>query len=1072
MVVYPQKFASYTALNDKDKAQISFNEIYVEFEETSGGKKILLLKDLFTTKSVKGIEKPIQLKSVNDFETHSISGNIYYIDEHDKLEKIPTTSLLKYQPFSVPNIHKSISLNKTGATEAEKVAFGLKRDLEVKEVANGECVYCKIAGKWTFVEKSKIYWYDGTTEKSYKDFKSLTDEEKNNVKLFYGKQEISEIYTEKEYNFTSVKAKEEVDLNKGEKKTYSKLEDGTYSYSTQKLTMNISSQTFETQEIDEKEVSVVKAVNYRATKDNSGEYVAITVNNQVKMVKLNEIVDVDGNAINSFEELKNSVGQRVSVKYDDTIIATSEPLTFEQANITYNTIKTYQMVNKEATENTCLRLEDGEYVKELKTVQPISYKVATGVHFDKYLVKQAGDDGRFVVVDKSYFEENGKKPEFDTSKVIKLQRCDFKDKDCSIVQTTSNNQEIENCDAVKDVSVDGIAVHKQKKDVAYSSFLESYKAGNYKLNDFYVNGILQSKQKNSGRYEYTDTAYYEDWADNLHQYQSLKTSDLKLKDGKIEGGAKFDFKKAVKKSFSVWGVATFAAIAVAPFAGIFVTALAPLVSIYAMGCLAAAPLIPAVNGVIAFARREKTNYTDKTEYNRKKLAKEAKKELNALYERTDLTEKQFEDAYSRVMNKIAMLSQTTSNNSLTLANGTATVNSNNINLAHRYKKEINHTAKLLAKCDKKVSEAQEKYDKLMAKAGKYVDAIVPAKLQSKLDKAKQELDELLEEQKQLKDTHDSACNTTIGESYNASPAFNLLQRKAQALKLMKYVKQYADSFVVSSMSDELRAKLTLSRSKDNLLVDGVSIFSDEETVKEQSDEWKALREEALQVLDNVNNVEIEKPNSGNVSEEISRVEFVDELKEKVEKLLEEIKKAEKGINLFVADENKDELLSELEKIKENLDFVHLEDLDAETLNNLNNMLESKNANLDTLQQKVENVVKEQNEAKKKAEEKAKSFNAKINSEDKLVVLLKANEKSKDRKKLIQYIQDKSGIEISEIDIEETIKRINKKHIEGKDASSGASKLKNKNIELILTYGQQYLTMYAEEIKKRTSEHLS
>ena len=1075
MVEYKQNFAMYNSLTEKEKSKIPFNEILVVVSKTvfaNEETETMLLKDLYFQKTVKGKDEYVPIKSMKDYDDNSIFDNIFYKEENSgTFAKVPMlTSVLMYQPVSVPSVYQSTSLNKTGATEDEKVAFGLKRDLEVKEVTKGGCVYCKVAGEWTFVEKSKIFWYDGTTEKAYEDFKTLTDEQKKNVKLFYDNQEISEIYTEHEYDLISVKAKEEIDLEKGEKKTYSRAEDGTYSYSAQNLSMNISSQTFETQEIDEKEVSVVKAINYRATKDDSGEYVAITLNNQVKMVTLAEIVDVDGNPINSLLDLKKLVGQRVSVKSGDTIIATSEPLTFEQANITYNTIKTYQRVQGEATEDTCLRLEDGEYVKELETVQPISYKVATGDYFDKYLVKQAGDDGRFVVVDKDYFEKNGKNPEFDTSKVLKLQRCDFKSQDCSIVQTTSSGEAIENCDAVKDVSVDGIAVHKQNKDIAYNSFLESYKAGNYKLNDFYVNGIMRSVQKNSGRYEYTDTAYYEDWADNLHEYKSVKDGELKLKDGKVEGGAKFDFKKALKKSFSVWGVATFAAVAVVPFAGIFVTALAPLVSAYAMGCLAAAPLIPVVNGVIAFARREKTNYTDKTEYNRKKLAKQTKKELTDLYERTDLSEKQFEDAYSRIMNKIAMLSQTTSNNSLTLVNGTATVNSNNVNLAHRYKKEINHTAKLMAKCDKKVSAAQERYDELFKKAEKYVDTIVPAKLQSKLDKAKKELDELLEEQKQLKDSHDSICNTTVGESYDASPAFNSLQRKAQSLKLMKYVNQYPDSVIVSSMSDELKSKLSLSRSKDNLLVDGVSIFSDEEAVKKQSDEWKALRDEALQVLDNINNVILEKPTNGNVKEEISRVQFVDELKEKVEQLMEYIKKVEKGINLFVADENKNELLSELEKIKENLDFDNLADLDAETLNKLNNMLETKNANLDDLQQKVENVVKKQNEDKKKEEKKEKSFNVKINSEDQLVVLLKANEKAKDRKKLILYIKDKSGVEISDSDIEETIKRINKKHLEGKDATTGASKLKNINIELILTYGQQYLTMNAEEIKKRMAEH--
>ena len=95
------------------------------------------------------------------------------------------------------------------------------------------------------------------------------------------------------------------------------------------------------------------------------------------------------------------------------------------------------------------------------------------------------------------------------------------------------------------------------------------------------------------------------------------------------------------------------------------------------------------------------------------------------------------------------------------------------------------------------------------------------------------------------------------------------------------------------------------------------------------------------------------------------------------------------------------------------------------------------------------------------------FDAKINSEDSLVELLKANPKSKDRIKLIEYIKDKSGVEISEHDILLVIDRINEKHLKDKNASAGASRLKNKNIEIILNFGQQYLTEYAKEIKKRT-----
>jgi len=147
----------------------------------------------------------------------------------------------------------------------------------------------------------------------------------------------------------------------------------------------------------------------------------------------------------------------------------------------------------------------------------------------------------------------------------------------------------------------------------------------------------------------------------------------------------------------------------------------------------------------------------------------------------------------------------------------------------------------------------------------------------------------------------------------------------------------------------------------------------------------------------------------------------------------------------------------------------LNNLTDDEVDELKILVNEQKTKLSDLDKEIDNLIDELNKAKQE-EKKEKSFDSKINSEDKLVVLLKANEKSKDRKKLIQYIKEKSGVEIKEEDIKETIDRIDDKHIKGKNATLGAAKLKNKNIDLILSYGQKYLTWYAEEIKKRMAEH--
>jgi len=1077
MVEYKQEYAE---LNDKNKKSVSFDEIFVDITKSIFGitqHLVLPLKDLFIKKQKNGRDYYEKIKSVSEYD-HNEIGNVFYLDESEIYNSIGDFYKLVHKAINVPEVYQSTTLNKTGATEAEKVAFGLKRDLKVKEVENGNCLYVQINDKWTFVEKENIYWYEGSTLKRYSDFKALTDDEKKNVKLYDNqKREITGIYTVYEYDLEKVEAKEEVDLNKGEKKTYSKAKDGSYTYQTEKLNMTISSQTFTTQEVDDdknygekKDISVDKVINYKVAQN--GEYVCISVDSQLKMVKLDDLVDIEGNPIASLDRFKQMVGQCVKLKENGAVVSTSDPLTFEQANLTYDTIKTYQQLEGLATDTSCLRLEDGSYVKELETVQPISYKVVDGDDYDKILIEQTvGSEKKFVVMDKDYLSTNGKVSGLDTTKVAKLKRCDFKDNDCSIVQTTSTDAEIEQCVAVKKVTVAGSEVQKLNKDVAYESFLTGYKQGIYKIHDIYLSGDKKSLQKNSGRYEYTDVAYYEDWADNLPEYKGVKEGELKLKDGKVEGGEKFDFGKALKKVFSIWGIATFGAITVAPFAGIFVTALAPLVSAYAMGCLAAAPIIPMVTGGVAlFKNREKTKYTDKTNYNRKKLEKQINKELDELYSRKDLNEKGFEDAYSKIMNKIAMLSQTTSNNSLTLVNGTATVNANNVNLAHRYKHSINSNAKLVEKNEKAVAKAQAKVAQLQAKVAKYVDLPVPASIQNKFDKAKKELDELLEEQKILTEQQSSLINTSVGESYAQNPKMNELQRKAQSIRLMKYIEQFSDSSIVAGMPDELKTKIKLNKAKDNILIDGVSIFSDEETVEKQSKEWKNLIDEALTVLDDMNKIELEKPNNGNVKEEIDKVQQKrNDLVDAVDEFIASVESIRTKITEKVSGTEQERLFNELNEIENKVEKEGLNNLTDDEVDELKILVNEQKTKLSDLDKEIDNLIDELNKAKQE-EKKEKSFDSKINSEDKLVVLLKANEKSKDRKKLIQYIKEKSGVEIKEEDIKETIDRIDDKHIKGKNATLGAAKLKNKNIDLILSYGQKYLTWYAEEIKKRMAEH--
>ena len=160
------------------------------------------------------------------------------------------------------------------------------------------------------------------------------------------------------------------------------------------------------------------------------------LNKHVVMAKLGDLLDENDALIT---DLSLFVGKRVKIKGKDGLILISEPLTFEQANLRFDTIKTYQEHSGLADENSCLRLENGDYVNEMSSVQPFAYKVAEGDDYDHYLVEQTiAGEKKFVIVSPEYFARHGKSKGLNDKRVVKIKRCSVNDASCSIIQTTSN----------------------------------------------------------------------------------------------------------------------------------------------------------------------------------------------------------------------------------------------------------------------------------------------------------------------------------------------------------------------------------------------------------------------------------------------------------------------------------------------------------------------------------------------------------------------------------------------------------------------------------------------------------
>ena len=829
------------------------------------------------------VEESRDIKSVADLKQNM--GKLCLRDDSGFYVEKFSNPTIYHKGFIVPSTYETISLDKSDATESEKIPYGLKRTLktEAQRPTKDEnaYLYVQIGDKWTFVRQADIYFYDGAEKKTYlealeegKDVSALQFFNANN-------KEISAMYTEYEYKFTRIIKREVLDLKDATKSVVSIDEDGKEIIEKiERINPIYSEQSYEELEVDDetrpgkkKTVGKIKSKNYATVKvdetniNDPNLYIAVTVkdsfNSHTMMAKISDVVAEDGSPI---PDLTKMFGKKVKIKTGELVIATTEPLTFEQANLRYDTVKTYQEVESKPTENTCLRLANGSYVKELDSVQPKSFKVAasTEMNFDKYLVQQTKVDGSkvYVVVDKEYFEKHSSANGLDPATSKKLVACAYTDAYCDIVQTTSKDNEIEQCSIVR--KIPGIEVEPQEKDDSYKAFKTAYGEGNYFVDTVYVDGVAVPVEKGRRKYEYTDVAYTDDYAYGLHQYRSMTTQNTKLENGKIKGGAKYDVGEANIKAYGVWWKSLVAGIAVVPLAGIFVPVLAPVVAAYGVGVLAAAPLIPIVNAGIALVKNghigraldKVKKFKDKTEYNRKQHIKDIRKEISVLFEIQDgLNSTQFEDAYSKIVNKILMLSATTNNKGFVVENGVGEVNKNNANVANKYIAKYNRTKKKLDKCSKKL-------DKLKAKGKE-----IPEKLQSKYDK-------LLSKEQEL-------ITTTVGNSYGPNSNFGQLKSSAAALKFYYYVShlkgEELDKFLNEVGLTESFKETRISYDiKQGLKLDNVSIYASEKQIKKAFDNdgatieaWKNVKEMIISAFDKVADIKVNQPINVGVEDIIS-----------------------------------------------------------------------------------------------------------------------------------------------------------------------------------------------------------
>ena len=501
-----------------------------------------------------------------------------------------------------------------------------------------------------------------------------------------------------------------------------------------------------------REISLIKVRNYEL--NQNGEFYSVKIGGVTKLVHRDNLVD---NAGNSIDNLAYMVGSSVNVMFDGNIVATTDPLTYQQANLTYSTIQTFQETTRDAGDDTYLRLKNGEYIKETEATKPISYRIVNlnNAPFDAYLVKTVASDGteKYVVVAKDYFIKHGDSAELKQENAVKIQRCAYDSKDCAVVQTTSKGNKVEQCSIVRKSKILGkqIEVEGYEKHTAFDGFMAGYLAGEYILKDVFKEDKLEELSPRRERYELTDVSYLEDYADNLREYNGLKINDIRIEKGKLVGGPKYDIKKGIKGAFKKLSKLAGPAVWIWGGAGILIPVVGPIISAAIVATYAASvPFIPMAYSIRGLVKnRQRTKFMDKAGYNQQVERLSIEKRIKKLYARmTDkdfvpFPEARFEDEYAKLVNDIISLSSCSVDNALIVENGVAHVTPENASAAKAYMAEYKKSQKGREKAERKLEKTRTNFEWYEAKIKKLEEEgrTIPLYLQEIYDKYKSIYDE-------------------------------------------------------------------------------------------------------------------------------------------------------------------------------------------------------------------------------------------------------------------------------------------------------------------------------------------
>lgn len=1117
---------------NKQTKNLGLDEIFVSFYlETLHGVEIRTkkLSELFV-KTGKGDNVKIRpLKNYDEFVKFHKDNKVYIEDSGN--EPLPQKGSMVLNAGGDPILdrngnayvnetspyYSAFEIDKTFTTEEDVnitkttggrssvvnsgVPYGLSKTVGVHELDtttndNFLMVQFDDSSKHEFVRKSDLYYKEGANiVRVYENGRPIDLNRIKDKILYVGNQMVDSIYTEKEFNFDVLQEFEKVDAQTHTKYTYQLIENpseeqknqvGTgavelvngayYLQADKKVAEQYYSQagqeTITVQ--DPKKPGKTKQESYYAVKtyciNGNGDYVNLKIkgDNKVSMINISELTDENGNVIDKTNIL-NYVGKSIMVKTQDNLVLSTEALTYEQAVYFYEKQYRYEPSLKATdilTDDAYLQTKTGEFVHE-NLVKPISYKFTDDDNCDAYLIKVSTAEGvKEKVVSRSDYKKATKGVEVEA--VYKLQTTPYEDG--QVIQTTNDNK-IKDCVVLgtynneEDVYQELQAEDKQQLQTQLlQNFNETYKSGQYTVDYVYdEQGNKVELDARHKRFVYSDTHYMKDYANDLiFSYAGLKNSTITYdsKKGKFNGNAKLGFGKTCKKAFGVWGksIVYYIGISMSPV-GLLATLAAPAVAVVAAGALVAAPvLIPAITGVTCFVKNVlNRQFKDKTKYNRKKWNSDIKKELNAINENmkeTKITKGLSENALIARINRlkadILAEAECQVGNGFKMVDGKIVVTGENVNQVKKFKKlHKSELAKLKAR-GKKLERAENKYKKAYAPFKEKEEAGLIIDPENKKYKKYLELKKSYTDIKSIYDKEEEKFNNNIlnhtdpALKYSKNSKFDKNIKKADRLKNFWLIKRFT--------SEERLEELGFT-AEEIEKINKIDYNTNSDMFVTKQGKFK---------VDNCDEVETE--NDENLSEKAKQ-------KLEMQKLLAKFKKVIDSEILTNNNVSAEEIYT--------ANPAETNDLETEESLNPEHELGRETPQLDGDEHNNEEGAVAPEEVVAPVEAAApvrrvKLYNEKIVSEDALVKVLKARKESKLRQKLISYVSEQVGEEISEADIEKVIKRINDKHNpkvgDSKSAMAGALQLKNKNIYNVLAYGQQYLTEYAQDIKKKTTKN--